>query len=369
VPKTASAAVLVAPRQIEIREFAMPCLKKDEILVAVEGCGICGTDVHEYKRDPFGLIPVVLGHEGTGTIVAMGAKVASDFEGRPLSLGDKVVTSVVVPADCGFTHDFPARANLSDGLGVYGLFPDSPDHHLNGYFATHMVIRGGATVFQVNGMSLKQRMLIEPMAVTAHALERAKTTSLLNFSSIVLVQGCGPIGLMMIATLYAHGISQIIAVDSVPQRLEMARKMGASWTLNVAQQSAEERLNAIRGLTKGRGVDFAFQCTGVPSAAGAVWKSIRRGGGLCEVGFFMDNGECSINPHEDLCKKEITAVGSWVYTAQEYPIAIAMIRHMAKIGLPVEELVTHTFPLSEINRAMEANIAMEGIKLAVVPVH
>ena len=364
---TASCAVLVAPHQIEIREFPVPPLKEDEILIEVEGCGICGTDVHEYKRDPFGLIPVVLGHEGTGTILQLGAKAGNDFEGRPLVVGDKVVTSVLVPENCPFTHDFPARSNLSDGLGVYGLLPDSPEYHLNGYFATHMIIRGGSTVFQVNGMTLKQRVLIEPLAVTVHALERAKSTGLLNFSSVVLVQGCGPIGLMTIATLHAYGIDRIFAVDSVPQRLEMAERMGASTALNVAVMSEGERLTAIHSLTKGRGADFAFQCTGVPAAAASIWKTVRRGGGLCEVGFFMDNGECSINPHEDLCKKEITAVGSWVYTPQDYSVTIGMIRHMAKMGLPVEDLVTHTFPLAEINRAMETNIAMEGIKLAIVP--
>jgi L-iditol 2-dehydrogenase len=364
---TASCAVLAAPHKIVIEEFPIPPLKEDEILIEVEGCGICGTDVHEYKRDPFGLIPVVLGHEGTGTILEMGAKVGNDFEGHPLAVGDKVVTSVIVPKDCPFTHDFPARSNLSDSLGVYGLMPDSPEYHLNGYFATHMIIRGGSTVYQVNGMSLKQRVLIEPLAVTVHALERAKSTGLLNFASVVLVQGCGPIGLMMIATLHAYGIGRIFAVDSVPQRLEMAERMGASTALNVALMSEGERLTAIHSLTKGRGADFAFQCTGVPAAAASIWKTVRRGGGLCEVGFFMDNGECSINPHEDLCKKEITAVGSWVYTPQDYPVTIGMIRQMARIGLPVEDLVTHTFPLAEINRAMETNIAMEGIKLAIVP--
>lgn len=217
--------MLTAPSRIEIREFPIPEIKDDEILLGIEGCGICGTDVHEYKRDPFKLIPVVLGHEGTGTIQVLGSEVKTDSAGESLSIGDQVVTSVLVPHDCEFTKDFPARSNLSDGLGVYGLFPDSEDYHLNGYFATHMVIRGGSTVFKVNGMSVKQRMLIEPMAVTVHALERAKTTGLLNFASTVLVQGCGPIGLMMIATLFANGNGNIIAVDSVPQRLEMAARM------------------------------------------------------------------------------------------------------------------------------------------------
>ncbi len=366
LPSHAQAAVLTGPQEIKIQEFPIPDIKEDEILVRVEGCGICGTDVHEYKRDPFGLIPVVLGHEGTGTIVAMGKAVKSDFEGNTLAIGDQVVTSVLVPDDCPFTKDFPAQSNLSDSLGVYGLFKDSPEYHLNGFFATHLVIRGGSTVFQVNGMSMKQRILIEPFAVTVHALERAKTTRLLNFSSVVLVQGCGPIGLMMIATLNAYGISNIIAVDGVPARLEMARKMGASLTLNISELDPAALLAKLQKVTKGRGVDFAFQCTGVPAAAAQIWKFVRRGGGLCEVGFFMDNGTCVINPHEDLCKKEITAVGSWVYSAQEYPIAIAMIRRLAQNNVPIEDLVTHEFPLKEINEAMQANIALEGIKIAVM---
>ncbi len=364
LPSVAKAAVLTGPRSIEIQEFPIPILATGELLVQVEGCGICGTDVHEYKRDPFGLIPVVLGHEGTGTILATGGTGLKDFTGQPLEAGDQIVTSVLVPEDCPFTHDFPSRSNLSDSLGVYGLMPDEPGRHLNGFFASHIVIRTGSTVFKVNGIILKQRLLIEPMAVTVHALERAKTTGLLNFASTVLVQGCGPIGLMMIATLHAYGVGNIIAVDGVSARLEMAKAMGAAETIQVGD--GIEVGACVKSLSRGRGVDFAFQCTGVPAAAAAIWKFVRRGGGLCEVGFFMDNGTCAINPHEDLCKKEITAVGSWVYTPQEYPIAIAMIRHLDRMGVPIENLVTHTFPLERISDAMEANIAMEGIKLAIL---
>lgn len=367
LPATARAAVLTGPQTFEFRDFPLPELRPGEILVRVEACGICGTDVHEYKRDPFKLIPVVLGHEGTGEIVAFGSPGQKDFTGQPLALGDKIVTSVLVPDDCPFTHRFPARSNLSDRLGVYGLFPDSPTHHLNGFFATHLVVRPNSTVFRVNGLSVEQRILIEPFAVTVHALERAKTTQLLHFGSVVVVQGCGPIGLMMIATLKAFGIERIVAIDSVAQRLAMAERLGACLALDIKALGLPGALARIREETGGFGADFAFQCTGVPAAAATIWKFVRRGGGLCEVGFFMDNGECSINPHEDLCKKEITAVGSWVYTAQEYPIAIAMIRHLQSIRLPLEALVTHQFPLSRINDAFQANLALEGIKIAVRP--
>ncbi|MEM6854645.1 MAG: zinc-binding dehydrogenase [Planctomycetota bacterium] len=266
-PSTARVAMLTQAQTFEPRDYPIPELSPGELLLKVEGCGICGTDVHEYKRDPFGLMPVVLGHEGTGTIVAMADETAVDFTGQLLAVGDPVVTSVLVPDDCPFTHDFPDRSNLSDGLGVYGLFPDSDSHHLNGFFATHMVVRAGSTVFKVDGMTVKQRMLIEPFAVTVHALQRAKTTGLLDFDSTILVQGCGPIGLMMVATLYAAGHGKIIAADSVDQRLEMAKKMGAADTLNIAGVSPEDATQTIRERTRGRGVDFVFQCTGLPAAA------------------------------------------------------------------------------------------------------
>jgi L-iditol 2-dehydrogenase len=363
---TSIAAVLIEPYKIECREFDIPAIGDDEILVEVQGCGICGTDVHEYRRDPFGLIPIVLGHEGTGAIVAIGPKVKTDTAGKPLAVGDEIVTSVLVPSDCEFTKDFPDRSNLSDRLGIYGLMPDD-EYHLNGFFARHIIIRGGSTIFNVTGMSLKQRILIEPMAVAIHALARAKTTGLLKPSSSVLVQGCGPIGLMVIAALYAAGIANIIAVDGVQMRLDMAKRVGASHTIDFAKSGDTAKQDEIRSLTKGRGVDFAFQCTGVPAAAASVWKTIRRGGGLCEVGFFINNGECSINPHEDLCKKEVTAVGSWAYSANDYPDAIATVAHLGRIGIPLEDVVTHTYSLADINEAMKTNIDMKGLKIAVVP--
>ena len=78
IPKTARVAMLTKLENYEIKEFPIPELGDDDILVKVEGCGVCGTDAHEFKRDPFGLIPVVLGHEGTGEIVKMGKNVKKD---------------------------------------------------------------------------------------------------------------------------------------------------------------------------------------------------------------------------------------------------------------------------------------------------
>jgi len=364
--KKARAAVLVKPGKFEIKEFAIPAIGDDEMLIKVEGCGVCGTDGHEFKRDPFGLCPVVLGHEGSGEIVKMGKNIKVDSTGKAVKLGDKIVTCIIPCGHCNACQNTPARTNLCEHSGIYGLFPDDKIH-LNGYFAEYLVIRPNSTFFNVTGMTLDQRMLIEPAAVAVHAVERAKTTGLLRFNTTVLVQGAGPIGLMMMAVLRTLGIENIIAVDGNDSRLKLAQKMGASHTFNFMKyKTFDAMLKEIKAVTAGLGAEFLFQCTGSAKAGSNAWKMVRRGGGFCEVGFFMDGGDGTINHHYDLCNKEITVVGSWVYTPQDYPITFDFLKRAAGIKLPIEKLITHKFPLSKIQDALETNVAMTGIKIAVI---
>ena len=368
IPKTARVAMLTGEKKIEVKEFPIPPVGDDEILVKVEGCGVCGTDVHEWKGDPFGLIPVVLGHEGTGEVVALGKNVKCDTEGKPIKVGDKIVTSVTNCGECGICRMHPEQNNLCDKQGVFGLIPDSDECHLNGWFATHLLVHGtGATYFQVNDLDLQERMLLELAAVCVHALQRGQSTGLLNFNSKVVLQGCGPVGLMMACVLRAAGINHIIAIDGNAARLELAKEIGVKTTINFKElPTLEQRINAVAEVTGGLGADFAYQCTGVPAAAADIYSYIRRGGGLCEMGFFVNNGECSINPHLALCKKEITLVGSWDYTATVYPTTIAFLRQAREINIPIKKLITHSFPLDQMNEAMEVNVAQKGIKICYV---
>ena len=112
--------------------------------------------------------------------------------------------------------------------------------------------------------------------------------------------------------------------------------------------------------------DFAFQCTGAPAAAHDIYEYIRRGGGMCEMGFFVNNGEYSVNPHFAMCNKEINIVGSWDYSADDYPTTMAFLRQAREMNIPIKELITHTFPLDKLNEAMEVNVAQEGIKICYV---
>lgn len=364
VPKTARVAMLTSLGHFDIKEFPIPELGDDDVLIKVEGCGVCGTDAHEFKRDPFGLIPVALGHEGTGEIVKMGKNVKLDSAGKPLNIGDKVVTCMIFKDNPEITMFDLNKQNVG-GADVYGLLPDD-DVHLNGWFSDYILVRGGSTIFNVSDLDLDSRVLIEPCAVLVHAVERAKTTGILRFNSRVAVQGCGPIGLICIAVLRTMGIENIVAVDGNEQRLSFAKEMGAGNTVNFKDYKGIEALtDAVKNAFGGHFADFAFQCTGSPAAHSNIYKFIRNGGGLCELGFFINGGDATINPHFDICSKEITTVGSWVYTLRDYATTFDFLKRAKAIGLPMEKLITHKFPLEQINEALETNLKMEGLKIAI----
>ena len=365
IPAVAHVAMLTELEKFEVKEYPMPQVGDDDILVKVEGCGVCGTDAHEFKRDPFGLIPVALGHEGTGEIVKMGKNVKKDSAGKDLHLGDKVVTCMIFKDDPDITMYDLNKQNVG-GADVYGLLPDD-DVHLNGWFSDYILVRGGSTVFNVSDLDLDSRILIEPCAVLVHAVERAKTTGILRFNSRVVVQGCGPIGLICIAVLRTMGIENITAVDGNQQRLDFAKRLGASRTVSFKDfQGIEALTGAVKASFDGHLADFAFQCTGNPMAHANIYKFIRNGGGLCELGFFINGGDATINPHFDLCSKEITLVGSWVYTLRDYATTFDFLKRAKGIGLPLAELITHKYPLEQINEALKTNLAMTGLKIAIV---
>ncbi len=365
IPKTGRVAMLTKLEHFDLKEFPIPELGDDDILVKVEGCGICGTDAHEFKRDPFGLIPVVLGHEGTGEIVKMGKNVKKDSAGKSLEVGDKIVTCMIFKDNPDITMFDLNKQNVG-GADVYGLLPDD-DVHLNGWFGDYLVVRGGSTIFNVSDLDLESRILIEPSAVLIHAVERAKTTGILRFNSRVVVQGCGPIGLICIAVLRTMGIENIVAVDGEQKRLDFAKEMGATKSVNFKDHKGIEALaDAVKDSFGGYLADFAFQCTGSPVGHSNIYKFIRNGGGLCELGFFINGGDATINPHFDICAKEITTVGSWVYTLRDYATTFDFLKRAKGIGLPLNKLITHKYPLEQINEAYVTNLKMEGLKIAII---
>jgi threonine dehydrogenase-like Zn-dependent dehydrogenase len=163
------------------------------------------------------------------------------------------------------------------------------------------------------------------------------------------------------------GIENIVAVDGEEKRLSFAKEMGADHTVNFKDHKGIEALSeAVKEAFGGYYADFAFQCTGSPIAHSNIYKFIRNGGGLCELGFFINGGDATINPHFDICSKEITTVGSWVYTLRDYATTFDFLKRAKGIGLPMAKLITHKFALEDINEALAVNLKMEGLKIAIV---
>ena len=163
------------------------------------------------------------------------------------------------------------------------------------------------------------------------------------------------------------GIENIVAVDGEQKRLEFAKRMGAEKSVNFKDfQGIDALAQGVKDAFGGHAADFAFQCTGSPIAHANIYKFIRNGGGLCELGFFINGGDATINPHFDLCSKEITLVGSWVYTLRDYATTFDFLKRAKAIGLPMDDLITHEFPLEQINEAHQTNLAMKGLKIAII---
>lgn len=363
IPKTARISVLTGPKKIEILELPVPEINDDEILVKVEQTGICGTDVHEYKGDPFGYIPVELGHEGTGTVVKLGKNITTDYYGKPLAVGDKIVTGLKPCGQCDTCKNDPEHIHLCEGGEIFGLMPGEESYkNFNGWFAEYIKVNAGGVVFNVSDMDVDLRTLIEPCAVVVHAVEKAKEIFNFKHNSYVLVQGCGPIGLLLLTTVRTMGVRNIIAVDGDENRLNMAKKLGAAYTVNFMTEDALAKVMEITG----KGADMAFQCTGSPKAASTVWSYVKRGGAMCELGFFVDNGDTTYNPHKDICNKEIKVTGSWTYQSKDWIQACEVLKEAHKNGLPVTELLSHKYALADINEAMEMNISMQGLKIVVM---
>ncbi|MFA9376361.1 MAG: zinc-binding dehydrogenase [Lachnotalea sp.] len=367
IPKTAKISILMSEKKLEVKELPIPEINDDEVLVKVEGCGICGTDVHEYKGDPFGYIPVQLGHEGTGTIVKIGKNISSDYSGKSLQIGDKIVTGLKPCGVCNTCTKHPEKIHLCEEGEIFGLLPGEK-HFFNGWFGEYIKINAGGVIFNVSDMEdLDLRLLIEPSAVIVHAVEKAKEIFNFKHDSYVLVQGCGPIGLLLLTLVRTMGVRNIIAVDGDVKRLNMAKDLGASEIINFTDfKTQDEAVAAVKAVTEGLGAEMVFQCTGSPKAATTLWQYVRRGGSLCELGFFVNNGDATYNPHLDICNKEIKVTGSWTYQSKDWMQACEFLKEAQLRGLPIQKLITHKFKLEELNEAMETNIRMDGLKIAMI---
>lgn len=331
LPSTMKAAVLKEPFVISIEEMPVPEILADEVLIKVMAVGICGSDIHYYEHGRIGRYvvekPIILGHECAGIVAAIGNNVTR------FKVGDRVAIEPGVT--CG-------RCDACKG-GRYNLCPDvqflaTPP--VDGAFVQYIKHREDFLFPIPDHLSFEEAALNEPFSVGIHAAKRAN----LQPGSTVAIMGMGPVGLMAVVAAKAFGAREIIVTDLEPIRLEAARKLGATHTINVREKDPVEE---VKRLTGGLGVDVAFETAGNPKALQSALASVRRGGKMVIVGL-PPQDKIPLNiPF--IADNEVDIYGVFRY-ANTYPQGITFL---ASGISDVNALITDRYPLEKTQEAME----------------
>ena len=372
------AAILEDVRKIKIVDYPEPKVDSTGILMKMELCGVCGTDIHLYEGNMKIPFPVIPGHEWVGIIEEIG-ETAKGFEvkGQALEEGDRIV---VVPGtnrfcgDCYFCRFMPHKPTLCTGRKVMGVNMTSAEEpHLLGGWAEKIYVNAEKLwVYKVpEEVKPEVAVLSEPMAVSSRALERAYAPGLPTYregfgvGQSVVVQGAGAIGLLAVATAKIAGAGNIVTIDMVDERLTMAEKLGSDHIINMKQYgSTDERVKQVQKLTNGLGGDVVIEAVGVPSAVPEGINMTRRGGTFVEVGHYTNPGDVLINPHM-ICNKDMDIFGSWTYPPTQFGTVLDLMRLSAD-RLPLDEIVTHKYSVGDAQKAIDTLKARQGIKHAII---
>jgi L-iditol 2-dehydrogenase len=317
--------VLKKPGTIERQTVAIPSPGKDEVLIRVTHCGVCGSDPTIYHGlHPYAISPLVMGHEFAGRVVARGQGVKSPKEGARVAVIPHLVCGVCRPCREHVT-------NFCEKLRCMGA-------EANGAHCEYLCVPAEMTLALPADMSLEQAALLEPACVSYHAAKRGDLTR----QDTVLVIGAGPIGNFAMQSCKALGARKVIIADLVESRLELALRCGADGVINTAHTTLEEGLQRLLGDPKA--VDVFYDCVG---GKGRVLNQIlsiaRRGTRIVVVGVLQSGTDVPLLP--DFVQHELRLSGTTMYIPQDYR---DMIRLMAKGTICTEGIVTHHFGFEDI---------------------
>jgi threonine 3-dehydrogenase len=316
------------------------------VKVRVEAASVCGTDREIWKYSPaaqaFNLrLPVVMGHEGSGTVVEVGEG-TSDF-----SPGDNVAfDSHIACLYC--YHCRNGRAHLCENMLLLGL-------HIDGLFAEYCVVPVQATYKLPSGFDLETAALLEPAGVAMHALQEHGHAVL---GKRVLITGGGPVGLFIAELCRLGGAASVVVVEPNPYRRKFAESLGAK-TLEPGP-GVPEQVHAMS--TDRLGFDVGFEASGHPASFDAIAQSLRKGGSFVAVGF---GGPVSgFDVSEYLNRRNITFRGSFGRLLWSTWDDLVVLIEEGKLDLA--KFITHRLPLSEIERAVEL-LSGESCKVLLLP--
>ena len=325
------AIVIHQAKDLRIEEISDETPGPGEVLIELATGGICGSDLHYFNHGGFGAVrlkqPMILGHEVSGHVRALGEGVSS------LAIGDLVAVSPSRPCGtCGYCQR--GLHNHCENMRFYGSAMPFP--HIQGAFRERLVAMESQCV-KADGLSAGEAAMAEPLSVCLHATRRAGEI----LGKKVLVTGSGPIGTLCILAARAAGAAEIIATDLSDEALAYASKVGADRTINMAKDAS-----ALDEYKTGKGsFDLLYECSGAAPALAAAIPAMRPRSVIMQLGL---GGDMTL-PVQAMTAKEIDLRGSFRFH-EEFAIAIRLMQ----IGsIDVKPLISHTLPLEDALKAFE----------------
>jgi len=336
--------LLSSYNHLEIAEMPIPAVSTGEVLVRVEACGICGSDVHGFDGSSGRRIPpIVMGHEAAGTVAAVGEGV------QGYAIGDRVTfDSTVYCGECEFCKR--GQINLCENRQVIGV--SCSDYRRHGAFAEYVVVPQRVLYRLPENLSFTEAAMLEAASVALHGVRVSEAKG----GETALVIGAGMIGLLTLQAARAAGCERVLIADVDETRLSLARQVGADAVIHA---SGAELTAEVHRMTGGRGVELAFEAVGRNETVAAAIDCTRKGGTVTLIGNIQP--EVTL-PLQKVVTRQIRLQGSCA-SAGEYPQAIELI---ANGKIKVGPLISAVAPLEEGPRWFERLHAREPNLMKVI---
>lgn len=337
------AAVLTAERSLDVRDRDRPDPAADEVLVAVEACGVCTTDYHMYDGGLSVNLPMVPGHESAGEIVETGADV------NRVDVGDRVAINPTVP--CNACRQCKAgNENRCVELTSIG---GAAEHVVDGSFAEYVAVPAG-NVEPIGDLSYRDAAFAEPLACCIHGVDRLDVTS----GEAAAVVGAGPIGTLLVQALRLEGASPVVVSEPEDARREVALQVGADYAIDPTAEDAESVVDDLVG-----GVDVAVEAVGNPATIRQAQSLTVPGGRTLVFGVPPEDATMEVSPF-DLFYDELELLGTFSLTPGDFARAV---RLLGTGRVDVGSLVTHECGLDGIPEAFDRMRSSKGLKQMVYP--
>jgi D-arabinose 1-dehydrogenase-like Zn-dependent alcohol dehydrogenase len=357
--KSYVAAVMPAPNApIELREFPEPELEQGAALLYTMYSEVCGTDVHLHHGKLAGVpYPIIPGHVSVGTVAKTRGS-SKTVNGDHIKEGD-VVTFLDVNETCNNCYyclvaDQPTRC---PSRKVYGITYSANDGLLGGWSEAIYMKPGVKMIHIPKELSPETFIGGGCGLVTAlHAVDMSR----IRLGESVAVMGVGPVGQSAVALSSLSGAGEIVAVDGVKDRLEFAKRMGATQAISL-DLPRKERLSRAHALTHARGFDVVIEASGHPDAVSEALDLVRDGGRVVVCGHYTDNGAVEIHPHWQINRKHVELRGCWGSKYEHFHRAVEIA---ARFGAekPWRETVGRTYELRTASDALEAIGSRRSVK-------